>query len=177
MISDADYTKALQFVLRWEGGYSNHPSDKGGETNFGITHATYDIYRKSKGLAKRSVRLISMDEVKDIYKNSYWIPSGCELLRPKLAAVHFDWAINHGVKGAIKTLQRLVRVQEDGIIGDMTKTAITKTLANFADKTLATDYCLIRQQKYNAFIAHDSSQGVFKDGWMNRLNDLRKTIA
>ena len=118
MISDADYAKALQFVLRWEGGYSNHANDRGGETNFGITHATYDNYRLSKKLAKRSVRLISMDEVKDIYKNKYWIPAGCNLLKPKLATVHFDWAVNHGVKGAIKTLQRLVRVQEDGIIGN-----------------------------------------------------------
>ena len=43
---DNNFKKALEFVLRWEGGQSNNPNDLGGETNKGITHFTYDSYRK-----------------------------------------------------------------------------------------------------------------------------------
>lgn len=39
---DKNFEKGLKFVLAREGGYSNHPSDSGGETNKGITHKTYD---------------------------------------------------------------------------------------------------------------------------------------
>lgn len=37
------YDEALRRLLAHEGGYTNHPSDPGGPTNFGIT--IYD-YRK-----------------------------------------------------------------------------------------------------------------------------------
>lgn len=39
------FRTALEFALRWEGGYINHPADKGGETNFGVTSAVYKHYR------------------------------------------------------------------------------------------------------------------------------------
>lgn len=32
----------LEEILEWEGGYANHPSDPGGETNRGVTKATYE---------------------------------------------------------------------------------------------------------------------------------------
>ena len=47
-MKDENFEKMLKFVLQEEGGYVNDPHDRGGETNKGITHATYDSYRKSK---------------------------------------------------------------------------------------------------------------------------------
>jgi lysozyme family protein len=38
------YDDALRRLLVHEGGYSNHPSDPGGPTNFGITLADYRAY-------------------------------------------------------------------------------------------------------------------------------------
>ena len=58
-----DFEKMLKFVLQREGGYVNDPHDLGGETNKGITHNTYNSYRKSKGLQTRSVKYITDDEV------------------------------------------------------------------------------------------------------------------
>ena len=41
MASD-EFVAALPFVLRWEGGFVNHPNDPGGATNAGVTQAVYD---------------------------------------------------------------------------------------------------------------------------------------
>ena len=37
-----NFQQALRLVLADEGGVSNHPADRGGLTNKGITQATYD---------------------------------------------------------------------------------------------------------------------------------------
>ncbi|HET7849893.1 MAG TPA: glycosyl hydrolase 108 family protein, partial [Pseudolabrys sp.] len=42
----SSYDAALARVLAHEGGYSNHPADPGGPTNFGITIADYRRYVK-----------------------------------------------------------------------------------------------------------------------------------
>lgn len=38
---DIYYPQMVKFVLAREGGYVNDPTDKGGETNKGITHTTF----------------------------------------------------------------------------------------------------------------------------------------
>jgi len=53
----ATFDNAVNFVLQWEGGYSNDPEDPGKETNFGISKKSYpglDI----KNLTKEKAREI-----------------------------------------------------------------------------------------------------------------------
>lgn len=169
-----NFKTALAFTLRYEGGYCNVPGDTGGETNCGVTHAVYDSYRRKKGLAVRSVRLISSVEVEDIYKNLYWQPAGCHLLPAKLAMCHFDWAVNHGVSGATKTLQRVVGTDDDGIIGDLTKLAITRAVANQGEKSLCATYCVARENWYRRRVVTAPSQRKFLEGWLNRVTAIKK---
>lgn len=168
------FVKALEFALRWEGGYSNHPADKGGETNFGVTHAVYDAYRKTHGLSVQSVRKITSAEVRDIYKKRYWAVVGCDLLSEKLAVAHFDWAVNAGVSRAIKTLQAVVGVNADGIIGPLTKQAIIAAASTHEEALLCDRYNAVREGCYRRW--GRGSQAVFLQGWMNRLNALRREL-
>ena len=104
MDKDELFEKMLQFVLEREGGYSNNPADLGGETNKGITHGTYNSYRRSKGLEPQSVKNISDDEIRDIYYNNYYKASGADQLdNPQLGLYTFDTAVNMGV-GTAKDL-------------------------------------------------------------------------
>lgn len=169
------FQSALKFVLQWEGGYVNHPADPGGETNFGVTHATYTQYRKSRQKAPQSVRLISKAEVEDIYRANYWVRAGCEALPSKLALVHFDWAVNHGVVGATKTLQRIVGSAPDGIFGPATAMAVNNALKAKGETFLVQAYCDERERCYRRWGV--GKQQVFLKGWLNRLNALRNTIA
>jgi len=51
----SNFATCLGKVLKHEGGYVNHPKDPGGATNKGVIQRTYDTWRKSMGLAPRSV--------------------------------------------------------------------------------------------------------------------------
>lgn len=146
-----NFDKMLKFVLLREGGYSNNPNDKGGETNKGITYQTYNSYRKSRGLSPRSVKYITDEEVRDIYYNNYYKASGADKIQnPKLAAYVFDTAVNMGVSRAKEFLAK-------------------------SGNDLNT-YEQLRRNKYNKFVEYDSSQRCFLQGWNNRINSLREFV-
>lgn len=146
-----NFDKMLKFVLLREGGYSNNPNDKGGETNKGITYQTYNSYRKSRGLSPRSVKYITDEEVRDIYYNNYYKASGADKIQnPKLAAYVFDTAVNMGVSRAKEFLAK-------------------------SGNDLNT-YEQLRRNKYNQFVEYDSFQRCFLQGWNNRINSLREFV-
>ena len=107
LFDDQYFETMLNFILVREGGYVNHPKDKGGETNRGITHTTYDSYRRSKRLPLRSVKYITDDEVVDIYYNNYYKASGADKIKnPRLAMAVFDASVNMGVSVARELLKK-----------------------------------------------------------------------
>ncbi|MCQ2740432.1 MAG: hypothetical protein MJ237_09465 [bacterium] len=121
---DKEYSQMLKFVLAREGGYSNNKDDLGGETNKGITHTTYDSYRRSKGLPTQSVKYITEDEMQEIYYNNYYKASGADKIdNPRLSMYVFDTAVNMGVsvakdlyKKAVIILRNLNNLDEINII-------------------------------------------------------------
>lgn len=149
-MNNEKFKKALNFVLKWEGGYVNNPNDKGGATNKGITQNTYNAWLKSQGKESKDVRNITDSEVEQIYYNNYWLAAGCEKMNDTFALLSFDTAVNMGVS----------RVNE------FMKAA--KWL--YPDK-----FIIARAEKYNEF-ANVASQRQFLHGWLNRLFDLKNTI-
>lgn len=168
------FDKALKFTLQWEGGYVNHPNDPGGETNFGVTKATYDAYRKSKKLPLQSVKFITITEVKDIYKNNYWFRAYCDRVKnPNLAIVLFDTAVNFGVRRANLWLQKSLGVKEDGEVGPET----LAKLAQADNGLLALRICDYRIAYRHERVAKNPTQQVFLKGWLNRDNALKREIG
>ncbi|MCA3215506.1 MAG: glycoside hydrolase family 108 protein [Betaproteobacteria bacterium] len=164
---------ALAFTLRWEGGYVNHPNDRGGPTNKGVIQRVYDDWRRRQGQPPRDVRAIEDAEVHTIYETQYWVPPRCPLLGEPLDMVHFDTAVNMGAGRAVRFLQAAVGAAVDGAFGENTLRAVR---AADLGTTLAA-YCQRRENFYNAIVARDESQRVFLRGWMNRLNALRKAAG
>lgn len=166
---------ALVFTRREEGGFVDNPEDHGGATNFGITQATYDRYRGSKGLSLQSVRLIADAEVEDIYAQMYWATAHCQEMPLRLAVCHFDWSVQHGPDGAIQTLQEALGIEEDGVFGPETRASLQHAEgANFT--AFVSDYLELRRTWYRADVARDPTQEQFEDDWLGRVDRLAEYI-
>lgn len=113
-----------------EGGYSNDPSDSGGETRYGIT----------KKVAKRygyydSMKLFPLSRAITIYKKRYWDKMRLDEVykySPRIAEELFDSGVNMGVSRAGVFLQRSLnlltasKLKVDGQIGKKTLRALEK---------------------------------------------------
>lgn len=159
-----NYPQALKQVLKYEGGYVDHPKDPGGPTNKGVTQAVYDNWRKSQNLSTQSVRAIADSEVAAIYKNLYWDRISGDLLPSGVDFAVFDYAVNSGVSRAAKTLQAVVGVTQDGVIGpatiQATKTYVAMSITN----------------RRLAFMQSLSIWSTFGKGWSARIADVNAQI-
>ena len=71
----ANIDKLIPFILKWEGGFVNDPTDRGGATNKGVTLATYEAYCKRKGYPRPTVeRLKNIPDAhwREIVKTMFW---------------------------------------------------------------------------------------------------------
>jgi uncharacterized protein (TIGR02594 family) len=161
------FETALAHVLKMEGGFSDDPYDPGGPTNFGITLRTYathvgrTIDPSSRSVLLAELRAIRPETVRAIYLKRYWTPARCVDLEAGLALMHFDAAVNHGVRGAIRLLQQAVRVEADGQIGPLTRRAI----AEAETAAVILRYAALREERYRA-LPHFWR---FGRGWLNRV--------
>lgn len=157
----------LKLILSFEGGYSNDPYDSGGETNKGITATTYDNFRKSRNLPTQSVKLISDDEVSAIYYG-YYKDCGADriaTINPELATQLFDFAINAGSSQAVKTLQKLIGVTVDGVVGPDT---LNHVKGIFSLPEEAKIYALARVAFYFRLCQQKPTNKTFLMSWLSR---------
>ena len=84
---EANWTKAIDFVLKWEGGYVHDPLDPGGETNFGISKKSYPDL---------DIKNLTKEQAVEIYKRDYWLATKCDTLPYPLDIIVFDTAVNMG---------------------------------------------------------------------------------
>jgi len=122
-----------------EGGYSNRKTDAGGPTKYGITHNTLAAHRGVKSVSAEQVKAMTLEEAEKIYRKSYWSQSGGSLLPSGLDYAAFDYGINSGPGRAVRSLQKVVGVSQDGIVGGGTLRAV-KDYPGGIEK-LIRDYC------------------------------------
>ena len=163
------YDVCLPLLLAHEGGYSNHPSDPGGPTNFGITIFDYRKYVKP-GATAADVRAMTVDEAKRIYRTRYWDAQRCDELPAGLDYAVFDYGVNSGVGRSVKVLSRLLGFPDrPGAITDSVVVA-----ARAADATtLVTRICDERLR----FLQSLRTWPVFGTGWGRRVADVKATAS
>lgn len=99
-----DLQRLLDDLIDREGGYVDHPGDRGGPTNWGITQAVARAHGYSGAMRALPRRL-----AEDIYRKTYWDEPGLGPLAaifPSIAAELFDTGVNMGPGVAIGFLQR-----------------------------------------------------------------------
>ena len=116
-----DFDTAFHHLLGHEGGYSNHESDPGGETMWGVTKVVARAHGY-EGLMKD----LPVSLAKAIYRKSYWDAVQAESLPPLIRYAVFDAGVNSGPGTAIKWLQEAVGATPDGALGPKTLAAINE---------------------------------------------------
>ncbi len=115
-MSRKNYDACLAHVLKWEGGYVDHPKDPGGATNHGITRATLADFR-GKPVSKADVKALTKNEAGRIYRFRYWNKLHGDDLPQGLDLVALDGGVNSGPSRGAKWLQKGLGVAADGDIG------------------------------------------------------------
>ncbi|MBZ6378675.1 hypothetical protein B5C34_11690 [Pacificimonas flava] len=129
--------RLLDDLIEREGGYVDHPDDRGGPTNYGITAATARRYGYDGG-----VQGLPLEMAREIYRARYWTGPALDRVAdvaPGVAAELFDTGVNMGPATAIRMLQRALNAMNrneqdwsdlvmDGQVGPATLSALTAYL-------------------------------------------------
>lgn len=161
---NANFARSLASVLRHEGGYSNHPDDKGGPTNLGITLATFRKWVKKDGTVA-DLKAMTREQAAKCYRAVYWNGIKGDDLPGGIDYATFDYCVNSGQGRAAKALQGVLGVEQDGLIGPVTLAAARaadpiKTINALCDQRMA----LLRKL---------SNWPTFGKGWTSRVEDVR----
>lgn len=155
-----NFSRALQVVLRHEGGLVNDPADPGGLTKFGIS---------SRAHPGEDIAGMTMERAGEIYRINYWDKLRCGDMPYPVALCVFDCGVNQGVGRAARVLQGAVKVTPDGAIGPKTLAAI----AARDPKALALEIQAQRMMLYAAL----PGWGRFGLGWTRRAFDVAGQAA
>lgn len=162
------------FILSFEGGYSNHPADKGGATNKGVTIATW----RSVGYDKDGDGDIDVDDLRQltdqdvinrVMKPHYWDRWQADKINSQsIANLVVDWVWASGKYG-ITNVQQILGVTVDGIVGSKTLAALN----SYPDQQhLFARIHAARVTFIENLCIKNPRQKVFRAGWLRRLNAI-----
>lgn len=172
----------IEDVIEREGGYVNHPADRGGATNWGVTEAV----ARRQGYAGE-MRALPRSDAAAIYKRLYWHSPRFDAVAeraPKLAAEMFDTGINMGTGTATGFLQRALNalnregrdypdLKVDRAIGPATLSALDAFLnkrGKAAEEVLLKAVEALQGAHYLNIAEARPSQEAFVYGWLaNRV--------
>lgn len=151
-------------IIRREGGYIDHPADRGGPTNYGITGATLSAWR-GRPVGAAEIRALTRGEAAAIYAERYIAAPGLDRVagaRLRRAAV--DAAVLHGPRRAVCWLQEIAGVPVDGVLGPKTARALNHVSEPQAVAAMTAKRCRF----IAAIVASDATQLPFLRGWIAR---------
>lgn len=159
-----NFNKAFNRLIGHEAGYSNDKRDPGNwtggkvgvgllkGTKFGIAANTYP---------NLDIKNLTLEQAKQIYKKDWWDKLGADLLHPAIVFQLWDFAINAGKPRAVKELQQVAGVFDDGIIGPKTIASVKAMDVN--------DVILKLTAERLKFYTSLSTWPTFGNGWTNRV--------
>jgi lysozyme family protein len=177
-----DVDALIDEVIDREGGYSDHPGDRGGATRWGITEAV----ARTEGF-RGPMQVLPRAQAVAIYRRLYWTAPGLDRVAtraPRLAAELFDTGVNMGPVTAAGFLQRALNALNrggadyadlpvDGAIGARTLAALDRFLARRGaggEAVLLKAVEALQGERYLALAEARPANEAFLYGWLaNRI--------
>lgn len=181
-----DIATLIDAVIGREGGYSNHPADRGGPTRWGVTQQVARAY----GYAG-DMRVLPRETAVAIYRRQYWVDPGFETVAQRFPAVAvelFDIGVNMGTGVAAKFLQRVLNVfnsngehyadlTADGRLGALTAHALDgfrKRRGVEGGERLLEAIRSLRGARYIELCEGRPANEAFAYGWLGRMVEMLK---
>lgn len=196
----ADFNIAYAPLKQFEGGWTNDPNDRGGETYAGIARnffpgwkgwAIVDEYKRKYGASSSRLNrpLAANAELQEMvagwYKKEWWDRMGLGTLSQPLANEIFEQAVNLGKAGSGKKVQTICNAYNygpggtqffkdlavDGAIGPKTLEALSILVRKKTDdKSLVHALNCMQGAHYLELAARKPSQRKYTVGWMKRTH-------
>ena len=176
--------QAIHEVIAREGGYVNHPDDRGGPTRYGVTEVNARQHGYSEDMKNYPVECAFT-----VYDRNYWQRLQLDDIAnysTELAIQLFDFGVNSGTSRAAKCLQRLLNslnnrgqfypdIKVDGGIGNQTLDALDSFFRKRGDTgidVLSKSLNALRIAFCVGITENNESQEAFAFGWLSRIVDL-----
>lgn len=161
-------------LVQLEGGYVNHPADKGGPTKYGVILSVWKAHGHDKDrdgdIDAEDIKLLEKEDAYFIAKSVFWDYFNADLIQNQAVAnIIVDWGYNSGRRTAAKQVQRLLQIEDDGVVGRQTLWAINACDQEAFFKKLK----VARRLFYDNIVARRPDQVVFYKGWINRINSFQ----
>lgn len=161
----------LDDLIRREGGYVDHPEDRGGPTKYGITAQAYAAFF---GHFPRPADIegLNVDTAKAIYRKIYLLAPGFDVFQEPVRTALFDFGVHSGPVTAIRQLQVVLGTRPDGIIGPITREVFEDVADVKGVEWLAVALHMQRLRYLADIVVNDPTQLSFLRGWTNRVATL-----
>jgi lysozyme family protein len=172
----------IDAVIDREGGFVDHPADRGGATRWGITEAV----ARANGYTG-AMQMLSRATAASLYRRLYWLKPGFDtvaLRAPNIAEELFDTGVNMGPAVATGFLQRALNALNrgatdypdivlDGVVGPRLLAALDGFLARRglgAEAVLLKAIKALQGERYVALAERRPANEAFLYGWLaNRI--------
>lgn len=176
------FDHAFARTIGLEGGYSDHPADRGGPTRYGIT----ELVARANGY-EGDMRELALEDAKRIARLQYWDLLRLDdvaILDERLSAELFDTSFNMGVGTAGRFLQRALNalnrggfdypdLEPDGVVGPITVARLRAYVLRrgvYGPTVLLRALNALQGARYVEITEADPRQESFLYGWLaNRL--------
>jgi lysozyme family protein len=166
----SDFNKAVNQVLKHEGGFAQNWAEGGGSVNYGITRETYEKY-VGRSVSLEEMKNLTRAEAIQIYYDWYWEPiKGDSIISYPIAFMLFDQGVNRGPAKAIKMAQKVLGLIQTGVMDSATLNALN----TINERQFVIDYVNEAERAYRAIVSSNARYAEFLSGWLKRVGWLEE---
>jgi lysozyme family protein len=158
------YEACRDFVWGFDGFKDDRAAGENFATAYGVTQYTWG-YAVSEGIVKGDIANATQADCDNILHALYWNVCRCSSMPPGANLMLFNNSVLAGAGHAIRQLQRVLGLDQDGIVGPRTIQAAN----SFGDKPLI-DALTAADDAYLQALANAP---LYLNGWMRRENDAK----